>query len=285
VAATSRAQGGIVAVMSEGEQKDEPGGKRTPFWKDSAELETYKSLVSLHNAQETIFWTRNNILAVIQSALVTGAFSVLKTRNGEKLLLLDAEHRFPATVLCLAGLVIAVVWILLVRRTDFLFKTTLHSLADMETSGFGVRRQFRAFGRFIAETRPDEARHDDLALHPQRSGNVGGWRLVHIWGALGGFFVLLWSVAVCAIWREYWLGVGLGIFISLCIAAFAETCRTGSVARHCSGCRCEGDIKVPEARSSLPAPARLGEAPDEDCRGDHSDELEQRREQHHDPGG
>jgi hypothetical protein len=233
--------------MSDGEGPKDPA---EPIrWKDSAELEAYKALVSLHNAQETIFWTRNNILAVIQSALVTGAFSVLKTKDGETLLLWDVEHKFPATVLCLAGFVIAVVWILLVKRTDFLFKTTLHMLADMETAGFGVRQEFRAFGRFIAETRPEEARHDNSVhqRHPA-SENGGGWRLVHIWGVLGVFFVLLWSAAVCAIWRDYWLYVVLGIFISLCAAAFAETCRTGRVVRHCSGCRCKGDLEVPDAR-------------------------------------
>jgi hypothetical protein len=177
----------------------------TRRWKDSAELETYKALVSLHNAQETIFWTRNNILAVIQTALIAGAFSVLKKGTGEELLLWDGDREVPATLLCVAGLTFSVAWILVVRRTDFLFRTTLHILANMELR-FRVEGPFHAFGLFVATTRPGEREIvGPVAEHQPSPPSLTSerLRLAEIWLWLGRFFIGLWLVALCMIWREY----------------------------------------------------------------------------------
>jgi hypothetical protein len=179
--------------------------KRRLKWKDTAEMEAYKALAALHNVQETIFWTRNNILAIIQTALVAALFSVLTAKDPVVMEWLGGP-RLPATLICTAGLCMAVVWILVVIRTDYIFSRTLKLLSDME-AGFKLRpdEPFEAFTRFVRATRPGtELRsrsRQPVRDEEHRPKAFQGWRLSCLWGLLGGAFLVIWIIALGVIWR------------------------------------------------------------------------------------
>lgn len=60
------------------------------------ELETYRSLVAMYNSEEASFWTRNNILAAIQGALLASTAAIVG--NADKALAPGASAA-PAVLL------------------------------------------------------------------------------------------------------------------------------------------------------------------------------------------
>jgi hypothetical protein len=170
-------------------------------WKASSELEAFKALAALHNVQETIFWTRSNILAVIQTALLAGAFSVWTSDRWQQ----SPVSRLVAEgFVCVAGLFIAILWVKVVRRTDYLFQKTLYILSDMEREGFKMDRRFMVFSRFAEETNPLA---DEAGRANGRPADPTAPRLMQIWLFFGQGFAILWLVGLFVLWVAFLRGV------------------------------------------------------------------------------
>lgn len=173
-------------------------------WKDTAEMEAYKALSALHNVQETIFWTRNNILALIQTAMVAALFAVLGPKEGCLTAEWAASRRIPATFVCIAGWFIACIWLQVVDRTNYLFSATLRILSEMERK-FGVPVEFRAVGLFRGATRnePDDETMTVLTRIECVPSATESERLSEIWKKLGRFFAAFWITALVVVWICY----------------------------------------------------------------------------------
>src|SRR4051812_11518535 len=93
----------------------------------SLHLESFKILATLYNAEETSFYTRNNILVILQVgmvAAVAGLFS--KILDNQSPAYAVRQLRPVIGGLCAAGLIAAVAWLFTVRRSKFI----AHSLTE-----------------------------------------------------------------------------------------------------------------------------------------------------------
>ena len=158
-----------------------------------AELDAYKQFAAFHNVQETLFWTRNNILVVLQAGLLAASFSILTKGTGGAdplIWLLDA-----------AGFFLAVLWVAMVMRSEHIFRQTLHILSTMERV-LPLRPEFRVFWRFREnaktsgeELEPVSNKKEILGFEDPKDGR--SWlRLSTLWALVGGGFAVVWLLLV-----------------------------------------------------------------------------------------
>jgi hypothetical protein len=69
----------------------------------------------VQRVQEHLFWTRNNILLLIQASLVAALYSVVATGNAQA-----SGAPSPARSLCVLGACIVAAWLVVVHRSDYL---------------------------------------------------------------------------------------------------------------------------------------------------------------------
>lgn len=160
------------------------------------EIEVYKAMASLFNSEESAFWTRNNILAVIHGGLLAATAGIVA--NSEKALAADAPP-FAATllfgalvVLALVGLGMALAWRFMVARGEKIADTVSDKLKDIEREFAGranlnFSTTFHAFVNFgdKLQTKPAAQLTPD-----DRFNNV---RLSKIWGRVGQCLMWLWG--------------------------------------------------------------------------------------------
>jgi cytochrome c oxidase subunit IV len=113
---------------------------------DEFDLEAYKQAATFHNLQETLFWTRNNILVSIQAGLIAAMF-LMVTREGASLEQGKLRVLMPLLGLCGVGLLTSVMWTLMVRRSYYVMEQTLEILARIEWR-FGSDEIFSVFTDF-----------------------------------------------------------------------------------------------------------------------------------------
>lgn len=169
------------------------------------ELEVYKQLAQLFNSEETSFWTRNNILIVLQGALVTAFASILlKTidlgRPTDKL-----QHLFEAACIavCVMGLFLAVAWLFMVRRSTYISRTISDELEAVEadwTNRYHVVSTYAAYTHWYTSLEMKKGKREQLDKGKGRVSRIpflrgrpfAGWRLSDIWTTLGALFVVVW---------------------------------------------------------------------------------------------
>jgi hypothetical protein len=163
-----------------------------------AERDAYNNISRFHDGQEILFWTRNNILVVLQAGLLAASFAVLTQakENTDPTLLIAL-----LSIVSIVGLALAVFWVVIVRRSEYIFRQTLYILSTME-SAMSLSPAFRAYSRFseYARTPKESARNEAAAgaAVPQEfrtpHGGRSGIRLSSLWKWVGVGFAVIWLV-------------------------------------------------------------------------------------------
>ena len=181
-------------------------GPPGPAGPAEAERLAYQTLADLMNSEEAAFWTRNNILVLVQGGLIAAAAGIVG--NADKIFGAEAQPRAEAwlfavlAVLALVGLATATAWLLTVQRGQRIADTIRHQLSDIEADwqarGLLPHRapiSYLAFTRWARQLNNDEAAPSAWNV-PRRWHN--SQRLTRIWTGLGSLFALLWTVLVLA---------------------------------------------------------------------------------------
>lgn len=175
-----------------------PPGPPVPAAPPEAERLAYQALAELLNSEEAAFWTRNNILVLVQGGLIAAAASIVG--SADKVFGADPPPRaqtwlFAAlAVLAFVGFATAVAWLLTVRRGQRIADTIRHQLTDIELDW--KDRGFLPAGSYLAFTRWARQLNNEEPVPGGWQVPRNGWnnhRLAQTWAALGWFFALLWS--------------------------------------------------------------------------------------------
>jgi len=178
-----------------------PSGPAGPPSPPEAERLAYQSLTNLLNSEEAAFWTRNNILVLVQGGMIAAAASIVG--SADKAFGADAQPHaeirlFAAlAVLALVGLATATAWLLTVQRGQRIADTIRHQLsnieADWETRGL---LSTQTTSSYLAFTRWARQLNNDEPVPPTWKVPRNWWndqRLTLIWTCLGGLFAALWA--------------------------------------------------------------------------------------------
>lgn len=198
-----------------------PAAKPAPT---AHELEVYKQLATLFNSEETSFWTRNNILVVLQVALVTAFASILVKTLDLKQPTRDLLHLFEAACIavCAIGLFLAVAWLFMVRRSTFISRMIADQIEEIErhwAKRYQVGAPFDAYKTWNASLDLDLAKRRQAEAGKPRESRIpflrgrpfAGWRLSNIWACLGAMFVLVWLALLgLVLWKGPLLPAGEG---------------------------------------------------------------------------
>lgn len=170
-----------------------PAPPPAPPQPSTLEIEVYKSLATLFNSEETSFWTRNNILVVVQGGLIAATASIVG--NADKALGAHASPRIAMLwfvalcVLSAVGLMTAVAWAFMVGRSQRIADVILAELKnlELELARNGVLRgeHFQAYNVFSKELR----RADGTDVN-----RLNSTRLSKVWATLGGALAAVWLV-------------------------------------------------------------------------------------------
>lgn len=155
------------------------------------EIEVYKSLSTLFNSEETSFWTRNNILVVVQGGLIAATASIVG--NADKALGATATPRvallwfIALCVLSAVGLLTAVAWAFMVGRSERIADVILGELKQLEIDlGAALPHPSQqAFNIFSQQLR----RTSGTGVH-----RLNRFRLSKVWATLGGALAAVWLV-------------------------------------------------------------------------------------------
>lgn len=177
---------------------DDPSGVSSPrVGATNDELEVYKILTTFLNSEHAIFWTRNNLLIVIQVALFGATAGIVS--QGEKILAVTnaaggnpLHYSFEAglLVLFLVGLITSGGWLFMVERSHVIVKSLIEQLKDIETE-FANRQQGALNPKFHA-----------FIIFDQKV-NFGKdhtfwqrYQLWTVWKWIVRAFFLLWSILI-----------------------------------------------------------------------------------------
>jgi hypothetical protein len=167
-----------------------------------AELDAYKQFAAFHNVQETLFWTRNNILVVLQAGLLAASFSILAKDTGGADLLIG--------LLGGVGFLLAIVWIGMVLRSEYVFRQTLHILSTMERV-LPLRPEFRVFWRFRENAKTSREDPEPVSDNEEILRRLGDpkdgrsrLRLSTLWWFVGFVFAAVWLVLVLQSFLPFW---------------------------------------------------------------------------------
>lgn len=183
-----------------------PAGPAGPPSPPAAERLAYQSLTDLLNSEEAAFWTRNNILVLVQGGLIAAAASIVG--SADKVFGAEAQPHaetwlFAAlAVLAFVGLATATAWLLTVQRGQRIADTVRHQLSDIEadwqTRGFlssQVTPSYLAFTRWARQLNNEDSAPPTWRVARNWTNDQ---RLTRIWTGLGGFFALLWALLLIA---------------------------------------------------------------------------------------
>lgn len=188
--------------MPSARMEDEPAAQLRP---SAAELAIFTAYSAFHIAQETLFWTRNNIVALLQGGLFATALSITTSEHASSRPDLVASL---VLTLVIGGLVLALLWILMVRRSDYLFRNSLRILGTMEAAS-SDRKEFLAHSIFemVARTKWDRRKAApagnaaDPSVVPREL--TSGFRLTTLWQLAGAAFAVAW---IAIGWQLYGAG-------------------------------------------------------------------------------
>lgn len=154
--------------------------------------EVYKTLAGLYNSEETSFWTRNNILMVVQGFLIAATFNIVS--NVDKAIGSGSNSKSGILFACaligiaIVGLGSSLGWLFMVGRAVRVEKIIRHQLTvvESELAPPGAFRVFAQFGKLL------EPGCRDPALEPRRW--IGSTRLSDVWFRIGGGLAAIWSL-------------------------------------------------------------------------------------------
>jgi len=162
------------------------------------ELAAYKALADLFNSEETSFWARNNLLAALQLGLFAATVGIVG--NSDKALTVGSIagvailHLFEWGLLVLfaVGLITALGWIFMVRRSELIADTISTELKEIEGELSGrspplLQGNFLAFSVFARELNPGTR-----TWNTPTKTLFNRYRLSNIWSVLGSLFAALW---------------------------------------------------------------------------------------------
>jgi hypothetical protein len=151
------------------------------------EIEAYKMLGALYSAEETSFYTRNNILVVLQAGLlaaVTALLSKVFDRGADAAAVLK-QVSLSVLALCGVGVIGAVAWLFTIRRSSLITELLTEQLIQIERLAIGLRAEFRVFTRF-----------EDGLTKPKNRFRPRNVRLSNIWTAVAFLFALIWGFLI-----------------------------------------------------------------------------------------
>ena len=165
----------------------------------SALVESYKQFTSFHSTQETLFWTRNNLLVLMQVGLMAALFSLLGRKQP------DEWHLIPvgAFGISAVGIGLTVAWIIMVERSRYLFDVALSILAETEqkllqSRKLGLFTLFYIGSKTVKDDKTVEDLPDRIEGRLNRGFAVRGraLRLSTIWIRVGWGFAAVWAFAL-----------------------------------------------------------------------------------------
>lgn len=155
----------------------------------AANLEAYKILANLYTAEETSYNTRNNILVVLQAALVAGITGIVsKLLDHAPSAATSHAIRQAALGLCAAGFVSSLGWLVTIIRSTFISDKICEQLYGVEEAS-DLPDVFRIFTNFASN------------LHLS-SWSIRKVRLSTIWTIVSVIFTMIWIfLAIFIPWR------------------------------------------------------------------------------------
>jgi hypothetical protein len=165
-------------------------------------LDAYKQFTAFHCTQETLFWTRNNLLVLMQVGLIAALFALLSRKQP------DEWHLIPVGGfgVALVGLVLTGAWIRMVERSRYLFDVALAIIAQAEERlDLGEHDCLFTFFYEASKTRTDDTNIESLPLSIERRLNSkfrrGGraTRLSTMWIKVGYAFAAAWFSTIAVI--------------------------------------------------------------------------------------
>ena len=165
----------------------------TPAVASAAEIETYKAFATLVNAEEQVFWTRNNLFQLLHVALFAGLATLLAEAHKS---LFDCDptdlvpNVFPVYWLallgvCVIGLASGVSWLLMIWRSVYIMDSASDRLQAIEAQLHGTTGPFRAYTLW----RRDLEQPGHGVARRKRA------RLSQIWAGLALVFIAVWLAA------------------------------------------------------------------------------------------
>lgn len=176
-----------------------PGAPGLPQAASEHELAAYKALVDVFNSEELSFWTRNNIIVVVQLALFAATVGIVG--NSDKALgkgpiaNISILRLFEGglTLLALVGFATAIAWVFMVRRGELIADTITTELKEIEDE-LGSRTPRLLGAKFKAFTIFKKQLSRDRDWTDPKESLFNRFRLSNIWATVGGIFALLWAV-------------------------------------------------------------------------------------------
>jgi hypothetical protein len=186
------------------------------------ELEIYKILAALFNAEEAVFWTRNNVLVVVQAGLIAAATAIAAAALKD---LASAECVNPAPIIgaalllggvSLLGLAMSIAWALMVKRGELVANSIESKLKDIEFFWQKNRRLandffvFNSFGLQLSGKHQTSARDSTQSVKKQNRSKIDtdGYPktyclnrtpISNIWFYTGIGLAAAWCIALLAI--------------------------------------------------------------------------------------
>jgi hypothetical protein len=174
------------------------------------ELETYRLTASLYNSEDATFWARNTLLVAIQAAMLSGTTGIMVTfgkdfPQTDRGSVMASLFLYAFGVVCAIGMLTAGVWILMVRRSAYLSHLIEKRLGAIETYFMGpspapakaALKPFTEWDRLLSLNHLDRRRE-----FPTKPYFFGGWRLSHLWTAVGLAFLIAWVVLALLVWAH-----------------------------------------------------------------------------------
>jgi hypothetical protein len=173
------------------------------------QLEAYKALVSVYNAEDGAFYTRNNIMMAIQAAMLATIATVLAkvvdVKDTESAKVLLSHLRAVECAIYVAGVVSAVTWLFAVRRSVFIANQIADELAALEEAFIPGEHKARVFWNLyrvlngMAEMSLNSKLWKDEGRLARLDKRLRRQSLGRIWTIVTLAFAGIWSGLVVAI--------------------------------------------------------------------------------------
>jgi hypothetical protein len=183
----------------------QPGGNASGV--PSHEIDIYKVLADLFNSEETSFWTRNNIMVVVQGGLIAATAGVAS--NANDFFAMDGSstgisYIFFVVLLALSvvGFFTALAWLFMVHRSVRIADTISSGLKDIENElrpqGSPLRQSLKAFNNFGDGLKNKSKSLANFLLLQEgcdkKPAFTNSWRLSTILAFVIWLFMLFWVV-------------------------------------------------------------------------------------------
>jgi len=165
-------------------------------------VDAYKNFTTFHSTQETLFWTRNNLLVLMQVGLIAALFGVLARKQP------DEWHLIPVggVGVSLVGLCLTFAWIPMVERSRYLFDVALSIIAEAEQRlGLGDTDCLFTLFYYASKTPKDDLKIEKLPPSIERRLNVEFRKkgrsigLSTMWIRVGKGFAAAWALTLCVV--------------------------------------------------------------------------------------